>query len=146
MPARRASPKAAKPAKRAPAAPAASGNARARLAREIRARFPDARGVEDWGLRGWRIPTHAGLTEWTGTIDPNFIHIFLVERKQGITLHFWNPLDPGALKRDSSALQKAGFKVMVGCLQFNRKGEFPLAAVLPLLEAARKAIAANGRG
>lgn len=96
-------------------------------------------------MRGWRIPTNAGLAEWKGTIDPNFVHVFLAERKQGLTLHFWNPLDPGALHREKTGLREAGFKVMVGCLQFNRKGDFPIAAVLPLLDAARRAITAKPR-
>lgn len=71
---------------------------------------------------------------WKGTIDPNFVYIFLAKRKNGITLHYWDPVRPYGLKQNAAAFEEAGFKVMVGCLQFNRKGPFPIGAVRGLLE------------
>ncbi len=37
------------------------------------------------------------------------------------------------------ALSEAGFKVMVGCLQYNRKGPVPVTAFVPTLQEMAKA-------
>jgi len=108
----------------------------ARLDEEIRRRLPGAVPQFEYGMRGWRVPRARRQESWKGTIDPNFLHIFVAERKQGITLHFWNPLQPASFGKHAAPLSKAGFKVMVGCLQYNRKGDYPVAAILPLLDEA----------
>lgn len=110
---------------------------RSALESEVIRLFPDARPSSDYNMAGWRIPRPRRIDSWKGTIDPNFVHIFLAERKNGITLHFWNPYNPYGLKQNAATFEAAGFKVMVGCLQFNRKGEFPMAAVARLLESVR---------
>lgn len=107
---------------------------------EIRRLFPQAEARRDYSMKGWRIARSTHIKTWEGTIDPNFLHIYIAERKNGITLHFWNPFDPYHLKRHSKELEGAGFKVMVGCLQFTRKGDYPVRAVVPLLESARRAM------
>ena len=106
------------------------------LDREIRSRFPEADAQFEYGMRGWRVPRARRLETWKGTIDPNFLHIFVAERKQGITLHYWNPMMPASFGKHAAPLAKAGFKVMVGCLQFNRKGDYPVDALKPLLDEA----------
>ena len=103
----------------------------------IRQRFPDAEDVFDYNMRGWAIRRRTDIRAWKGTIDPNWIRLYVAERKAGITIHVWNPYDPMALERDE--LREAGFKTMVGCLQFNRKGELPVGALGPLLDAMQEA-------
>jgi len=106
----------------------------AALDRKIQALFPGTPYRLEFGMKGWKIARPTKITGWTGTIDPNFIHIYLAERKTRITLHLWNSYDPGALKRNEKNLTKAGFKVMVGCLQFNRKGDYPIEPVFDMLD------------
>ena len=107
------------------------------LDRLVRARFPHAEDVFEYNMRGWAIRRRTDIRAWQGTIDPNWIRLYVAERKAGITIHVWNPYDPMALERDE--LREAGFKTMVGCLQFNRKGELPVGALGPLLDAMQKA-------
>ncbi|HKZ60670.1 MAG TPA: hypothetical protein VJ547_12620 [Candidatus Thermoplasmatota archaeon] len=129
--------KAGKAPKENATASARYADVRHALESEVIRLFPDARPASDYNMAGWRIPRPRRIESWKGTIDPNFVHIFLAERKNGITLHFWNPYNPYGLKQNAASFEAAGFKVMVGCLQFNRKGEFPMAAVTGLLERVR---------
>jgi uncharacterized protein YdhG (YjbR/CyaY superfamily) len=103
--------------------------------RLVRARFPNAEATFEWSMPGWKAPREHVPEARVGTIDPAYVWIFLVDRKAGITLHFWNPADYYFLDQHKAALQQAGFKVMRGCLQFNRKGAYPVAAVERLLAA-----------
>jgi hypothetical protein len=101
----------------------------------LRRRFPRVEPVVAYGMHGWRMKRPRPVEWTTGTIDPAYVHVFVAERKQGITLHLWNPYQPDLFGRHAKSLEAAGFKVMVGCLQFNRKGDYPVDAVLPLLDA-----------
>lgn len=104
------------------------------LAAEVRNRFPGAEPVHAYGMDGWRIPRRRRV-EWThGTVDPNFILLALADRKRATTLHLWNPLDWKCLGRRRAPLEAAGFKVMVGCLQFTRQKPYPVDAVAALLD------------
>jgi hypothetical protein len=103
----------------------------------VRRVFPEAEPVFDYGARGWRVPRRIRVESWKGTIDPNWLKVYVAERAQGITLHLWNPCEPGFLKRNATALQAHGLKAMVGCLQFTRKGDYPVAAVEALLREVR---------
>ena len=97
----------------------------------VKKRFPDAERAFGYKMPGWRILVKGRVPPEMqgGTIDARFVHIHLVERKHGITFHLWNPVDYGGLERAAPALQEAGFKVMAGCVQFNRKADFPIEAV-----------------
>lgn len=115
---------------------------------QLRQLFPAVEPVFAYGLHGWRMKRLRPVAWTVGTIDPAYVHVFVAERAQGITLHVWSPFDPALLQRHREALGGAGFKVMVGCLQFNRKADYPLQAVRPLLEetaAALRSEAHNGR-
>jgi hypothetical protein len=101
----------------------------------VRKRFPNAEATFESGMPGWKVPREHVPEARIGTIDPAYVWIFLAERKAGITLHVWNPADYYFLDQHKAALQQAGFKVMRGCLQFNRKGAYPVAAVERLLAA-----------
>jgi hypothetical protein len=111
---------------------------KADLDREIRTRFPQAEAVFEYNMHGWRVGRPKRVEKWKGTIDPNYLHIFVAERKNGITLHIWNPYDPYGLAKRAKELQAAGFKVMRGCLVYNRKGEYPVGAITPLFDAVRE--------
>jgi len=118
-----------------------------RLDRTIRALFPEAQRVFAYGLPGWRIPRRRWIDPKSvdGTIDPNWVNVFLAERKAGITLHLWNPVDFNAMQRRKADLSNAGFKVMVGCLQFNRKSGYPIDAVRRLLEDVKRSLEADAK-
>jgi uncharacterized protein YdhG (YjbR/CyaY superfamily) len=110
----------------------------ARLDALVRKRFPKAEDAFEYNMRGWVIRRPVHIQEWKGTIDPNWVRIFIAERKHGITVHVWNPYDPACLA--GHGLAAAGFKVMVGCIQFNRKGDVPVDALAPVLDEMRKAM------
>lgn len=100
---------------------------------------PRAQEVFEWKMPGWKIENqkynkYNPSMPKQGTIDPRYIHIFLVERQNGITLHIWNPNDYYGLEKNKLELENAGFKVMRGCLQFNRKSEYPVKEIQNLLE------------
>lgn len=103
----------------------------------VRRVFPEAEPVFDYGMRGWQVPRRVKVESWKGTMDPNWLTIGLAERAQGITLHLWNPCEYGFLKRKAPELAPHGLKAMVGCLQFTRKGDYPVAAVEALLREVR---------
>jgi len=60
-----------------------------------------------------------------GTFDPNHLDLFLVERKSGTTIHIWDPRNYYGLDEVRDDLTKFGFKVMRGCIVWNRKRECP---------------------
>lgn len=115
-------------------------SARARLGRLLTARFAAVEPTFAWNMHGWRIRRPTDIRDWKGTIDPNWILVGLAERKQGITIHLWNPYDPGCLKTHEAALKAAGYQVMVGCIAYNRKGDVPVDATVPILDAMRDAM------
>lgn len=100
----------------------------------VRRLFPGAIAMEAYGITGWTATRARRMETWKGTMDPNLIYIGLAERPAGTTLHFWNPFEPGIIRRHVKRLQAVGAKPMVGCIRYERKGPFPLAEVLPLLE------------
>ncbi len=105
------------------------------LAEIVREVFPSAEAAFAYKMPGFRIKvTRREVKEWKGTIDPNYLQLFLVERQQGITLHVWNPADYYGLDKRKEELTRAGFKVMRGCLQWNKKQVYPLETVQVLLE------------
>ena len=114
------------------------------LAAAIRRVFPHARAVMAYDMPMWRAqrPPGAPMPDVAGTIDAAHVHVGLVERKAGLTLHAWYPGDYHFLDARAPAMAAAGLKTMRGCLQFTRKGPFPIEAVERLLEAMRDADAA----
>ncbi len=111
---------------------------------EIQRLFPGAASISEYPMLGWRIPRPRRVEEWKGTVDANFVHLYLAERKNGITLHVWNPRNPYGLRQNAAKFEAAGFKVQVGCLQFNRKGDYPIKVVKGLLEGVRREIDGEG--
>ena len=65
------------------------------VATVVKTEFPLAMPVFEWRMPGWRVKLPKGKIpqEWKGTCPRDCIVILLVERKSGITLHYWNPLD-----------------------------------------------------
>ncbi len=111
---------------------------RAELGRMLATRFPKAEPTFSYNMHGWRMRRPTDIKDWKGTIDPNWILIGIAERKQGITIHLWNPYDPGCLKKSEPRLKAAGYNVMVGCVNYNRKGDVPLDSLAPILDAMGK--------
>lgn len=99
-------------------------------------RFPVFDRVFENGMPMWRIPRPDGapMPEREGTIDAAYVHIGLVERKAGLTLHLWYPPEYDLIDRFAEELVAAGLKPMQGCVQFNRMGAFPATAIEPLLD------------
>ncbi len=100
----------------------------------LQARFGKVEPMFAWNVHGWRVKRPRAVPWTTGTMDPNFVCLFVAERKQGLVVYLWNPIQPGGLQDHRAEFEEAGFKVMVGCLQFNRKGDFPLAAIAKSLD------------
>jgi hypothetical protein len=103
--------------------------------------WPHAEKVFEYNMNGWRIHRGVDIPEWTGTIDPNWVRLYVAERKAGLSLHLWEPF--GCLQDRGSALAAAGYKPMVGCMQYNRKGDLPVEPVVAVLEAVRDRMAAE---
>lgn len=112
---------------------------RAALAARVRKVFPDAEPAEAYGMAGWQVslPDSAPARPDLGTLDADHLQIFPVQRKAGVTLHVWNPVDYEFLDTQAEALSVAGYKVMKGCIQWNRKADLDLDAVEVLLRAAK---------
>ena len=89
--------------------------------------FPEAEPTFAHGMPGFRAQiTNIHKENLRGTFDLNHLQLFLVERKSGITLHIWDPRNYYGLDEVRDELTKIGFKVMRGCLVWNRKREYPV--------------------
>jgi uncharacterized protein YdhG (YjbR/CyaY superfamily) len=110
------------------------------LDRLVRAVFPRARQGFAWGMPGWVVdrPPAAPRPPVAGTLPTDKTFVGLVARKSGITVHVLWPGDRSVLAGHEKKLQAAGYKVMVACVQFARKGELPVAALEPVLREAKK--------
>ena len=101
--------------------------------------FPMAEPAFAHEMPGFKIRiTDIKKEDWRGTIDPNFLQLFLVERKSGITFHIWDPRNYYGLDGVRDELTMLGFKVMRGCLVWNRKKEYPIGRMKELIEALAK--------
>jgi hypothetical protein len=103
----------------------------------FKASFPKARPTFLFGMPGWCVDW-----DWDpprqlmrGTMDPKKFAILMAEGKSGITLHFWCLPRYGLLQQEKVALEAAGFKVMVGCLRFTKKTDYPVAAIRRFIDA-----------
>ena len=97
--------------------------------------FPNATEGIMYDMHGFRERiTREDIADWPGTMDPNYLYVGLVERKAGITLHIWNPSNYYGLDRIRKDYEKAGFKVMRGCLQWNKKAEYPIEMIEDLIK------------
>lgn len=112
------------------------------LGRRVATVFPDARPVQEYGIAAWAVavPHPPSEDDWKGTMPRTDLFIGPTEKKAGITVHFWHPNHPELLKDNADWLKDAGFKPMVGCLQWNRKADLPLHAFDRLLAAAKDAM------
>ncbi len=108
-------------------------DARPAIAEAVKRHFPTAQECEEFGCRGWRVKVQERPREWKGTFDPEWLYILPKERKAGWTLHLWDPRNPDLLSDHQEALSAAGFKVMVGCVQWNRKGPVPVQALAAVI-------------
>lgn len=105
----------------------------------VRRIFPGATSLLAYGMPGWSVRVRAAPPPgYRGTMDPTHLMALLANRRTGVTLHVWNPLDHAFLEAHRTALEAAGFKVMRGCLAFRRKGPYPVGAVGALLRATAK--------
>jgi uncharacterized protein YdhG (YjbR/CyaY superfamily) len=120
-------------------------DAYAGVSRAVLRTFPKARPVVEFGMPAWLItrPKGAPRPEREGTMPSDRVFVGLVERKGGVTVHLWYPGDYDLLDRNGAALREAGFKVMRGCLVFNRKQEFPASSIEELLKKVKKLDAAG---
>lgn len=101
--------------------------------------FPNAKEEFAYGIPGFTARvTKTRIDGWPGTMDPNFAMIGFARRAQGITLHGWCG-DYRFLEKHAATLTKAGFKVMRGCVQWNKKVPYPLPVVEKLIAAMAKA-------
>lgn len=115
------------------------------LGRHVQRLLPHAEPIFSYRMHGWRAKRPRAVAWTTGTIDPNWFYLLLAERKQGITVHMWNPFDPGFLKRHAAELKPHGLTPMVGCIQHARKGAYPVQAIVGLLEEVRAGMDAERR-
>ena len=108
----------------------------ASLDRAVRELFPDAEVSFQFKMPGWKISRRRRVDPKSvrGTLDPNWVQIYLLERKAGITLNLWNPVDFNGFRKRKTELERVGFKLMAGCLQFNRKSEYPVDVIVGLLK------------
>ena len=113
---------------------------RQELGAMLQSRFAKVEPTFAWNMHGWRIRRPTDIRSWTGTIDPNWILVGIAERRQGMSIHVWNPYDPGCLKKSEPRLKAAGYNVMVGCVNYNRQGDVPLRALAPILDGMRDAM------
>ncbi len=104
--------------------------------------FPDARPVVAFGMAAFQVPLPdpPAADTWIGTQPRTHLTVAPTEKKAGITVHVWHPNRPSLLADNAAWLKEAGFKPMVGCLQWNRKAPFPMDAFEKLLHAAKAAM------
>jgi len=107
----------------------------ARLKDVVMKEFPNATEGIMYDMHGFKAKiTKEEITNWKGTMNPNYFYTCLVERKAGITLHIWNPKDYYGLEKIKKEYERAGFKVMRGCIQWNKKAEYPIDMVEDLVK------------
>ncbi len=111
------------------------------LGTAVREVFSEATKSVAWNMPGWIIPVPQPPAEadWKGTLPRTHLTILASEKKAGLTFHVWHPNRPGLLQEEAAWLKAAGFKPMVGCVQWNRKGDPPMEAFERLLRVARDA-------
>lgn len=116
----------------------------AAIGKALKARWPKARKQRiypgtSYDMEAWQItiPDPVPKEEWKGTMPRDQFTVAPTEKKAGITVHVWHPKKPELLGENAAWLKEAGFKPMVGCLQWNRKAEFPMDAFERLLDAAK---------
>lgn len=108
----------------------------------LRQRFPGTEPVVVYGLAAYQapVPDPPADADWQGTQPRTHLTVAPTEKKAGITVHVWHPNRPSLLADNAAWLKEAGFKPMVGCLQWNRKAPFPMDAFEKLLDAAKAAM------
>lgn len=106
----------------------------------VRARWPAAT-LEVTGEASYEMPSYVipvahppAADTWKGTMPRDVFVVAPTEKKAGITIHVWHPNHPYLLKDNADWLAEAGYKPMVGCLQWNRKAEPDLDAFAKLLD------------
>jgi hypothetical protein len=95
--------------------------------------FPQAEAIEEWGMRGWKVPLVHLPESLKGTFDMTHLYVLLADRKAGPTLHIWYPGIYHWLDEHKAELAAAGFKVMRGCLPYSRRQPYPIDVVERLL-------------
>lgn len=106
----------------------------------VRARWPDAErkvvGEGSYEMPAYVVPVpeHPPRESWTGTMPHDVFIIAPTEKKAGVTTHLWHPNRPGLIQENAEWLAAAGYKPMVGCLQWNRKATMDLDALARLLD------------
>lgn len=106
----------------------------------VQARWPDAvrknvgEGAYELDAYVVPVPDHPPKESWKGTLPNDVFVIGPTEKKAGITIHVWHPNHPYLLKENADWLAEAGFKPMVGCLQWNRKAPLDLESFGKLLD------------
>ena len=109
------------------------------IAAAVHKTFPMAEPTFDHSMPGFNVPiTDSKKEDRQGTFDPNLLQMFLVERKSGITFHIWDPRNYYGLDGVRDELTQLGFKVMRGCLVWNRKKEYPIERMRELIQAMAK--------
>lgn len=108
----------------------------------VKQRWPNAREEvvcqgTSYEMAAYVVPLaeHPPKEAWTGTLPHDVLVVGPTEKKAGTTIHIWHPNHPYLLKDNADWLKAAGFKPMVGCLQWNRKAPLDLGALAHLLEA-----------
>ncbi len=115
----------------------------AAIGKALRKRWPKARREHvfpgtSYEMDAWLVPIPDPVPqeEWKGTMPHDVFTVGPTEKKAGITVHVWHPKHPELLQENAAWLKEAGFKPMVGCLQWNRKADFPMDAFEQLLDKA----------
>ncbi len=121
-------------------APPAFQESFGQIAALVHQTFPSAEEVFAYRMPGWkmrrRLRKEDGLL--VGTIDPRYVWLLVAARSRGLTVHLWNPADPGCLQRNVPILKEAGLTVLRGCLQHTRKQPFPIAPLRTVLREVRR--------
>src|SRR5213592_1725214 len=75
--------------------------------RAVRERFPDAEASFQFPMPGWRVRRRRRVdpASVVGTLDPNWVQIYLEERKFGTILHLWNPIDVNGFRKRKADLE-----------------------------------------
>ena len=106
----------------------------------VRARWPETRlqviGEGSYEMPAFVVPVadHPPKEAWTGTMPRDVFIVAPTQKKAGVTTHMWHPNRPGLIQENAEWLAAAGFKPMVGCLQWNRKAPMDLDAFARLLD------------